>query len=108
GVSSERDAVWGQLTVGLDLDHGDVDDLLNRLIDLDDGSALSEIRLAVARFQVAVRRGDLKDCGSYFASAEYVSSRVSEPHARSSFYMMKSAFLALQGQYLAALEAARR
>jgi LuxR family maltose regulon positive regulatory protein len=107
-VSSRRDAVWGQLTVGLDLNHEDVDELLNRLIDLDDGSALSEIRLAVARFQVAARRGDLRDCGSHFASAEYVASRVSEPHARSSFYMMKAAFLGMQGRYSAALKAAQR
>ena len=75
--SSQRDAVWGQLTVGLDLDHEDVNELLNQLIHLDDGSALSEIRLAVARFQVAVRKGDLNDCGSRFVSAEYVASRVS-------------------------------
>jgi ATP/maltotriose-dependent transcriptional regulator MalT len=107
-VNSERDAVWGQLTVALDLNQRDVDELLDRLIELDDGSALSEIRLAVARFQVAVRRGDLKDCGRYFASAEHVVTRVSEPHARSSFHMMKSAFLALQGRYAAALEAAKR
>jgi ATP/maltotriose-dependent transcriptional regulator MalT len=107
-IASQRDAVWGQLTVALDLDHRDADDLLKRLIDLDDGSALSEIRLTVARFQVAVRKGDLKDSGSHFAAASHVASRVSEPHARSSFYMMTSAFLALQGQYAAALEAARR
>jgi DNA-binding NarL/FixJ family response regulator len=100
--------VWGQLTVGLDLDHEDVDELLDRLIALDDGSALSEIRLAVARFQVAVRKGDLEDCGNHFASAEYVAGRVSEPHARSSFYMMNSAFLALKGRYSAALAAAQR
>jgi ATP/maltotriose-dependent transcriptional regulator MalT len=108
GIASARDAVWGQLTVGLDLDHQDVDALLSRLIALDDGSALSEVRLAVARFQVAVRRGDLKDCGKYFATAEHVITRVSETHARSSFYMMKSAFLALQGRYSIALEAAKR
>jgi LuxR family maltose regulon positive regulatory protein len=107
-IPSQRDAVWGQLTVGLDLNHQDVDELLNRLIDLDDGSALSEIRLAVARCQVAVRRGDLKDCGRHFASAEYVASRVSEPHARSAFYMMQSAFFALQGRYSAALSGAQR
>jgi hypothetical protein len=52
-VPSERDAVWGQLMVGLDLNHGDVDELLGQLIALDDGSALSELRLIVARFQVA-------------------------------------------------------
>jgi len=107
-VSSRRDAVWGQLTVALDLDQPDVDDLLNSLISLDDGSATSEIRLAIARYQVAVRRGDLKDCGTYFASADHVASRVSEPHARSSFYLLRAGFFALQGDYSAALEAARR
>jgi LuxR family transcriptional regulator, maltose regulon positive regulatory protein len=107
-VPSERDAVWGQLMVGLDLNHGDVDELLGQLIALDDGSALSELRLIVARFQVAVRQGDLKDCRTHFASAGYVADRVSEPHARSSFYMIKAAFFALQGQYSDALEAAKR
>jgi LuxR family maltose regulon positive regulatory protein len=107
-LSSKRDAVWGQLNVALDLNHSDVDELLEKLIELDDGSAISELRLAIARAQVAVRRGDLKNCAGLFASAEHVVDRVSEPHARSSFYMMKSAFLALQGRYPAALEAARR
>jgi len=107
-LSSKRDAVWGQLNVALDLNQPDADELLEKLINLDDGSAISELRLAIARCQVAVRRGDLKNCGKYFASAENVVDRVSEPHARSSFYMMKSAFLAIQGRYPAALEAARR
>ena len=38
-VGDQRDAVWGQLDVSLDLDGSDVDDLLGRLIELDDGSA---------------------------------------------------------------------
>ena len=107
-LSSRRDAVWGQLNVALDLNEPDVDELLEKLIQLDDGSAISELRLAIARCQVAVRRGDLQNCGKYFASAENVVDRVSEPHARSCFYMMKSAFLALQGRYPAALEEAKR
>ncbi len=107
-LSSRRDAVWGQLNVALDLNQPDVDELLERLIQLDDGSAISELRLAIARCQVAVRQGNLNNCGRYFASAENVVERVLEPHARSSFYMMKSAFLALQGRYPTALEAAKR
>jgi LuxR family transcriptional regulator, maltose regulon positive regulatory protein len=107
-LPSRRDAVWGQLNVALDLDQSDVDELLDALIQLDDGSAISELRLAIARCQVAVRRGDLKNCDKYFASAETVVYRVSEPHARSSFDMMKSAFLAMQGRYPAAREEAKR
>ncbi len=107
-LPSRRDAVWGQLNVALDLNQSDVDELLDTLIQLDDGSAISELRLAIARYQVAVRRGDLQNCGKYFASAETVVDRVSEPHARSSFDMMKSAFLAMQGRYPAALEEAKR
>ena len=107
-LSSKRDAVSGQLIVGLDLDDPDVDELLVRLVDLDDGSATSELRLAIARFQVAVRRGDLQDCGKFFAAAEHIATRVSDPHARSSFYLMESELLALQGRYAAALESAKR
>ena len=107
-VVEKRDAVWGQLTASLDLEGSDVDDLLADLIALDDGSALSEVRLAIARFQVAVRRGTLLGCKEVFESAGRVVTRVSEPHTRSSFYLTRSGFFALRGCYGHALAAVTR
>jgi len=107
-VADRRDAVWGQLNVSLDLEGSDVDDLLDDLVELDDGSALSEVRLAIARFQVAVRRGTLLGCTEILDSAEHVVTRITEPHARSSFYLTQSGLLALQGRYGRALAAVAR
>ncbi len=107
-LDDRRDAVWGQLIVSLDLDSPEVDALLSQFIDLDDRSALSDIRIADARFQVAVRRGILRDCASYMHSAAHVANRITEPHALSSFYLLRGALLVLEGDYAAALEAASR
>ncbi len=101
-TADKRDAVWGQLTSSLDLAGSDVDWLLEELIQLDDGSALSEIRLAIARFQVAVRRGSVSDCADHFKAASHLLDRVSEPHTHSSFLLLQSAFLTLRGDYDAA------
>ncbi len=103
----KRDARWGQLSASLDLDTSDVDELLSDLIELDDGSALSEVRLATARIQVAVRRGTLATCNRAADSASYVVDRVTEPHTRSSFHLMHAVLLALQGRYEDALQVTR-
>ena len=106
-VADRRDAVWGQLDVSLDLNGSDVDELFDRLIGLDDGSAISEVRLAIAHFQVAVRRRDLLEPSQRFDSAAHLLGRITEPHTRSSFQMMHSALFALRGIYPAALVSVR-
>lgn len=107
-LGDSRDAIWGQLVVALDLEHPDTNSLLDQLIGLDDGSALSEVRLAVARFLVAVRNGDLVGLSRYFESGEHVLSRVKDPHMLSSFYSSIALLLAVQGRYEDALTAALR
>ena len=104
-VAQKRDAVWGQLLTSLDLGDPDANDLLSRLIDLDDGSALSEVRLATARYQVAIRRGRIRDCADALSSAEHVAERVTEPHTRSSFHVSQLTFLVQLGRYAEALAA---
>jgi hypothetical protein len=107
-LSQKRDAVWGQLSVSLDLDSPNSDDLLASLIELDDGSAVSEVRLAIAQFQFALRRGTLLACVQPFDSASHVVDRVTDPHLRSSFFLTYAGFLGSRGQYSQALIAAER
>ncbi len=107
-MAQRREAVLGQLNASLDLGSTDVDQLLQDLIELDDGSALSEVRIAIARHQVAIRKGTLYDCAEALAAARHVIDRVLEPHARSSFHVVDAVFLAYRGQYSEALTAAMR
>jgi DNA-binding CsgD family transcriptional regulator len=106
-VADQRDAVWGQLDASLDLAGADVDQLFELLVELDDGSALSEVRLAIACFQVAVRRGGIREPSERFGAAVHVADRITEPHTRSSFLLMHSALLTLEGNYPDARDALR-
>jgi ATP/maltotriose-dependent transcriptional regulator MalT len=107
-VTQKRDAVSGQLLTSLDLGDSDVNDLLTSLIALDDGSTLSEVRLASARYQVAIRRGRIRDCADALSSAEQVVERVTEPHTRSSFHVTQATALVQLGRYEEALAAVSR
>jgi len=105
-VQDRRNAVWGRLNVALDLADPDVNSLLEALVQLDDGAALSEVRLVVARYQVAIRQSGLEGLIDLFDGASHVVDLVSEPHARSAFYFTRSNLLALLGRYSEALSAA--
>ena len=72
---------------------------LNRLLELDDGSATSEVRIALARFMVGMREGRTAGLLDLFASAEHLLTRLSDPHLLSSFYVCHGALYALSGQY---------
>ena len=105
--AERRDAVSGQLNVSLDLGESNIDELLDRLIELDDGSALSEIRLAVGKFQIAIRRGVISDFDS-FAATELLISRISEPLTCSSFFASSALLQVLTGHYEEALSSSLR
>jgi DNA-binding CsgD family transcriptional regulator len=107
-VLRQRDAVWGQLMVSLDLQGSDSGELLERLGELDDGSAMSEVRLTVARFLVAIRTGTLGGLMEMFTAGGHLLPRVSEPHIQSSFHSSEALLLALLGSYSEALSAALR
>jgi DNA-binding CsgD family transcriptional regulator len=98
-VADERDAVWGQLQVSLDLDSPDITDLYRSLLDLDDGTAMSEVRLAIARFMIAVRMGTLHELEAVFDSAEQLLPRITDPLTLSSFRAVRSWLLVLLGRY---------
>jgi ATP/maltotriose-dependent transcriptional regulator MalT len=107
-LTDRRDAVWGQLNVSLDLEGSDVNELLDDLIGLDDGSATSEVRLIVARFQVSVRRTNVQGLREAFESVEDLLPRVSDPYLRSSFYSAQAILLGVLGEYEEALSTALR
>ena len=107
-LDDRRDSVWGQLVVSLDLDSPDTDKLLSDLLALDDGSATSEVRLAIARFLVAIRTDVLSGLDGFFESGANVLPRITEPHMLSSFYSSGALLLAVTGRYDEALSAALR
>jgi DNA-binding CsgD family transcriptional regulator len=108
-VPDKRDALWGELTVLLDLDLPGVGDNLRRLVELDDGSADSEVRLAVAEFIIAIRHGaSLRDISHTFDSTEHLLPRITEPQIVSSFHTIRAHLLALLGRYSDALSEAVR
>jgi LuxR family maltose regulon positive regulatory protein len=107
-VADRREATWGYLNASLDLDDSDINRLLEDLVGLDDGGALSEVRLAIARFQVATRTGVLHNVTEFFNSAEHLVARITDQHVRSSFYSTRAHHLALLGHYDSALSASKR
>ena len=107
-LEDRRDATWGNLVVSLDLALPSASDLLSDLIALDDGSAVSEIRLAVARSMVAVRSTSLVGLEDVFSAGEHVLPRVTEPHMVSSFMSSRAYLMAAVGRYTEALSAAKR
>lgn len=107
-VPDRRNALWGQLMVLLDSEESDISEVMQGLYEVDDGTALSEVRLAVARFHVATRRGSLSDAATPAERAEHVVARVTDPHTRTSFYFMTALYQALAGDYEAALKGATR
>jgi LuxR family maltose regulon positive regulatory protein len=104
----KRDAVWGQLLVSLDLDVPDAGCLLEDLLSLDDGSAISEIRLTLARFLTAIRTGTLQGLSDFFESGEHLLNRLREPQMVASFHSCNALLLAVLGRYERALAAAWR
>jgi DNA-binding NarL/FixJ family response regulator len=108
-TSERRDAVWGQLLVRLDVEPSGVDALQQALDELDDGSALSEVRLAIARLLVAIRRGDpLYGVEELYASLDDSLGRVTDPRVVSSFLTSRALLLAVLGRYEEAHSAATR
>ena len=107
-LADTRVAVWGQLNTSLDLDRDDVDELLSKLVSLHDGSAHSEVQLAVARIQIALRRGTLLECSDWMNSATHIVERITDPMLLSSFYAYRALLLALRGHYAEALVAVGR
>jgi DNA-binding CsgD family transcriptional regulator len=105
-VDDKRAAVWGELITSLDLERRDVDELLDDLISLHDGSARSEVQLSVARIQTALRRGTVLDCIEPLRSATHVVGRVTDPLLVSSFNSYRALVPALLGHYSEALEEA--
>ena len=94
--------------VSLDLALPSSSELLSELIALDDGSAVSEIRLAVARSMVAVRSTSLVSLEDVFSAGEHVLPRVTEPHMVSAFMSSRAYLMAAAGRYTEALAAAKR
>jgi LuxR family maltose regulon positive regulatory protein len=100
-------AIWGQLLVRLDVDPTNVDALLHSFDELADGSATSELRGAMARHLVAIRKGEpIYGVAELFESAEYLIGQVDEPRVVSSFLTSKALLLAVLGRYEQALAAA--
>jgi DNA-binding CsgD family transcriptional regulator len=107
-ITDKRNAVWGQLIVSVDLGASNTRELLHQLIELNDGSAISELRLIIARFLLAQRTSDLAGIGDFIESGAHLATKVSEPQTLSSFFVFRAFVLAVLGRYDDALSAADR
>ncbi len=105
-TADKRDASFGAFIASLDTDSPDAKDHLNNLLDLDDTSATTEIRFALARFMLGIRQGQTAGLLDLFANTEPLLPRLSDPHLLSSFYVCHGFLHALGGQYAQALAVA--
>ena len=103
-----RNAVYGDLIVSLDLNLPDANERFGRLIDLDDGTAVSDVRIAIARLLVGIRTGNLDGIADLMESSDHLVPRLTEPHLISSFSFCRAFLAALQGHYEQALAFAAR
>ena len=98
-IGERRDAVSGQVVVSLDSGVPDPSETFAHLLELDDGTASSEARIAIARFLIGIRRGCVDGVVEAFESAQHVLPRLTEPHLVSSFQTCHACVLALKGRY---------
>jgi LuxR family maltose regulon positive regulatory protein len=98
-VGERRDAISGELVVSLDLGLANASESFERLLELDDGTASSEARIAIARFLMGIRHGRANDLLEVFDSVTHVLPRLTEPHIVSSFRTCHAYVLALLGRY---------
>ena len=99
-TSDERDAIWGELSIALDLDLPNADEFHSRLIELDDGSIDGAIRVAVAQFTLAIRKGyPIGDSREMLDASSHLIPRTADPHSISSHMACRSSVLILQGNY---------
>jgi LuxR family maltose regulon positive regulatory protein len=98
-TADRREASFGAFIASLDAGTADSSNHLNRLLELDDGSATSEVRITLARFISGIREGSVDGLLNLFATTEHLLSRLSDPHLLSSFYVSHGVLYALDGQY---------
>ena len=103
-----RNAIYGDLIVSLDLNSPDTKERLAGLLELDDGTAASDVRLAVAQFLVGIRRGNLDGIGELMEASSHLVARLTEPHLISSFYFCHAFLASLLGRYSQAFALARK
>jgi DNA-binding CsgD family transcriptional regulator len=107
-TEDRRNAVYGDLIVSLDSNAPDAKERLAELLELDDGTAVSDVRIALGRLLVGIRTGNLDGIAELMESTEHLVSRLTEPHLISSFHFCHAFLAALQGRYAEAHVLARR
>jgi len=98
-IAEQRDAISGELIVSLDLALPSASEQFERLLALDDGTAISEARITIARFLIGIRQGRVGDLPEVFESTSHVLPRLTNPHVVSSFQSCHACVLALLGKY---------
>jgi DNA-binding CsgD family transcriptional regulator len=107
-TDDRRNAIYGDLIVSLDLNSPDAQERLAELLDVDDGSAASDVRIALGRLLIGIRTGNLDGIAELMESTDHVVARLTEPHLISSFQFCHAFVAAIQGRYGQAHELARR
>jgi DNA-binding CsgD family transcriptional regulator/tetratricopeptide (TPR) repeat protein len=106
-TGDRRDAVYGDLIVSLDLNSPDASDLLTQLLQLNDGTAVGDVRIALGQLLFGIRTGHLDGIEELMDSSAHLVTRLTEPHLISSFYLCHGFLAALRGHYKDSLELAK-
>jgi LuxR family transcriptional regulator, maltose regulon positive regulatory protein len=105
-TADRRDATYGDLIVSLDVNSSDASDRLADLLELNDGTAVGDVRSTLGQLLFAIRTGSLEGIGDQMDSCAHLVPRLTEPHLVSSFLFCHAFITALQGRYKDALELA--
>jgi DNA-binding CsgD family transcriptional regulator len=107
-TQDRRNAIYGDLIVSLDLNSSDANQRLTELLETEDGTAASDVRIALGRLLVGIRTGQLDGIAELMESSDHLVARLTEPHLVSSFYFCHAFITALQGRYAEAYALARK
>ncbi len=108
-TQARRDAVWGKFIAALDLGKPDAAAWLQELTGLDDGSAVGEARLAVARHLMASREaGELEGLRGLFDTSSYLLPRITDPLIASSYLITAAMLYSQLAEYDQAFRVAQK
>jgi ATP/maltotriose-dependent transcriptional regulator MalT len=106
-TGDRRNAIYGDLIVSLDTSSPDASERLAQLVQLNDGTAVGDVRIALGRLLFGIRTGNLDGIGDLMDSSAHLISRLTEPHLISSFYFCHGFLAAVRGHYKDAYALAR-
>jgi tetratricopeptide (TPR) repeat protein len=97
--SASSSATWGEFVASAQLESQNLSELLNAVIELDDGSADSMIQIANGRYMLACRIGGLREAIEGAIRVRAALAQASDPMTRSSYRNCLGRAYALMARY---------